>query len=110
MEEENYKILYEKLSIQVGYILIKESEKDKEIERLKKTNEELQEHLSKYTCPARSKKYYENHREEIIEKVKEYNKKKLYDPEKTKEYNKRANEKRKLKKIEEEQKLSIDSK
>ena len=100
--EEDYKTLYEKLSTQVD-ILIKESEKDKEIERLKKTIEELKEHLSKYTAPKRSKKYYETHREEIIEKVKEYNKKKEYDPEKSKEYNKRANEKRKLKKIQEQQ-------
>ena len=48
------------------------------------------------------KKYYENHKEEIIKKVMEYkekNKDKKADPEKIKEYNRRAYLKRKEKNI-----------
>ena len=29
--------------------------------------------LKKYTAPSRNKKFYENHKNEIIQKVKEYN-------------------------------------
>ena len=36
---------------------------------------ELKEHLKKYTAPSRNKKYYENHRDEIIQKSKEYKEK-----------------------------------
>ncbi len=60
-------------------------------------NNELKEKLKKYTAPTRSKKYYENHKEELIKKSKEYHNKK--DPEKIKEYNKKAYEKRKANKI-----------
>ena len=63
---------------------------------------ELKEHLKKYTAPPRNKKYYENHRDEIIQKSKEYKEKtgnkKVVSSEKIKEYNKKAYEKRKLKK------------
>jgi hypothetical protein len=45
---------------------------------------EIQEHLKKYTAPLRSKKYYDNHKEEILLKNKE-----ALTPEKKKEYNKR---------------------
>jgi len=79
----NYKELYEKLIIE---------------------NQQLKEHLKKYTAPKRNKNYYENHKEEIIEKVKEYKEKTGYDkkspPEKIKEYSKRAYEKRKQKLLE----------
>jgi hypothetical protein len=34
--------------------------------------EKLKEHLKKYTAPSRSKTYYENHKEEVIQKVKNY--------------------------------------
>ena len=65
-------------------------------EENKKLRDELiavKEHLKKYTAPARSKTFYENHKEEIIKKNKEYIKKnkenlKKPDPEKIKEYNK----------------------
>ena len=82
MEEEtiNYKELYEKILIEY---------------------DELKKKLKTYTAPKRSKTFYENHKEEIIQKVKEYKEKTGYKsprtPEQTKEYNKRAYEKRKLK-------------
>jgi hypothetical protein len=84
MEEEiiNYKELYEKTLIEL---------------------DELKKKLKTYTAPKRSKTFYENHKEEIIQKVKEYKEKTGYKsprtPEQTKEYNKRAYEKRKLKKL-----------
>ena len=50
-----------------------------EVQLLKKENEdlknkviELEERLKKYTAPARSKTYYENHKEELLEKMKQY--------------------------------------
>jgi len=74
-------------------------------EENKKLQEELiqtKEHLKKYTAPSNMKKYYQNHKEEIIKKVKEYKKnnnyKPIIDPEKRKEYNKIAYQKRKEKK------------
>jgi undecaprenyl pyrophosphate synthase len=65
---------------------------------LKEKINELTQHLKKYTAPQRNKKFYENHKEEIIKKVMEYkekNKDKKQDPEKIKEYNRRAYLKRK---------------
>ena len=53
----NYKELYEKLLIE---------------------NQQLKEHLKKYTVSKRNKNYYENHKEEIIEKVKEYKERTRY--------------------------------
>ena len=44
---------------------------------------ETKEHLKKYTAPSNMKKYYQNHKEEFIKRVKEYKEKK-------KEYNKLA--------------------
>jgi hypothetical protein len=70
---------------------------------LKEKINELTEHLKKYTAPKRNKKFYENHKEEIIKKVMEYkekNKDKKSDPEKIKEYNRRAYLKRKEKNTE----------
>ena len=91
---QDYKILYSNL-------LLKYEELQNEYEL--KINE-LKEHLKKYTAPSRNKKYYENHRDEIIQKSKEYKEKignkKVVLPEKIKEYNKKAYEKRKLKKLE----------
>jgi hypothetical protein len=71
-EHPNYKELYENLLIE---------------------NNELKEHLKKYTAPKRNKEYYHNNKE----KIKEKQSIKKIDPEKIKEYNKRAYEKRKLK-------------
>lgn len=91
---QDYKILYSNL-------LLKYEKLQEEYEL--KINE-LKEHLKKYTAPSRNKKYYENHRDEIIQKSKEYKEKtgnkKVVLPEKIKEYNKKAYEKRKLKKLE----------
>ena len=66
---------------------------------LKKEIDSLNDRLKKYTAPFRSKKYYHQHKDEILEKQKEYNKAymKGLDPEKIKEYNKRAYQKRKQK-------------
>ena len=65
-------------------------------EELQKTKQELietKEHLKKYTAPTRSKTYYENHKEEILERVKKY----PLTKEQIKEKNKKALLKRKLK-------------
>lgn len=64
-------------------------------EIIKKLTDELtetKEHLKKYTAPLRSKTFYENHREEILEKKKDPKAK-----EQRKEINKRAYLKRKEK-------------
>ena len=91
---QDYKILYSNLLLKY--------EKLKEEYELKIN--ELKEHLKKYTAPSRNKKYYENHRDEIIQKSKEYKEKtgnkKVVSSEKIKEYNKKAYEKRKLTKLE----------
>jgi hypothetical protein len=66
-------------------------------EELQKTKDELyttKEHLKKYTSPTRHKTYYENHKEEILEKMK---KKPPTDKEKRKEINQKAYLKRKEK-------------
>jgi hypothetical protein len=57
------------------------------------------EHLKKYTAPSNMKKYYENHKEEIKQKVKEYKENTNYVVPKDviKERNKRAYQKRKEK-------------
>ena len=64
-----------------------------EVQQLKKENEELknkvvelEERLKKYTAPARSKTYYENHKEELLEKMKKYKP----SPEQIKEKNRKA--------------------
>jgi len=64
-------------------------------ETIKKLSDELtetKERLKKYTAPLRSKTFYENHREEILEKKKDPKAK-----ERRKEINKRAYLKRKEK-------------
>jgi len=71
-------------------------------EELQFTKQELQltkEHLKKYTAPSNMKKYYENHKEEIKQKVKEYkiNTNYVVPKEVIKERNKRAYQKRKEK-------------
>jgi len=52
---------------------------------------ELKEHLKKYTAPIRAKKYYQNHKEDMMKKNKEYKKQTNFkvDPEKRKAYNKK---------------------
>lgn len=72
-----------------------------ENEELKLRIQELEERLKKYTAPARSKTYYENHKEELLEKMKKYKQ----TPEQIKERNKKAYLKRKEKMEEEKIKL-----
>ena len=65
-------------------------------EQIKQLTDELndtKEHLKKYTAPSRSKTYYENHKEELLEKMKKY----TPSQEKIKEKNKKAYLKRKEK-------------
>jgi hypothetical protein len=82
-------------------------ELEEELEKIKQENSILKEKLKNYTAPPRSKTYYENHKDEIINKNKEYKKKTNYvyevSPEKKKEYAKTAylNKKEKLQKIKE---------
>ena len=78
-----------------------------EVQLLKKENEELknkvielEERLKKYTAPARSKTFYGNHKEELLEKMKKYKP----TPEQIKEKNRKAYLKRK-EKIEQEKLL-----
>jgi hypothetical protein len=87
--------------------IIKENEILKEkITTLEKELNETKEHLKKYTAPARSKTYYEQNKEKIIEKVKEYNTTYKYKPtpEQKKEWARRAYLKRKEKNQKEKEK------
>jgi hypothetical protein len=74
----------------------KMEELQKENELLKNKIKELEERLKKYTAPARSKTYYENHKEELLEKMK----KNTPCPDKIKEKNRKAYLKRKEKQAE----------
>jgi hypothetical protein len=51
-----------------------------ENEKLKNELLETKEHLKKYTAPSQKKIYYENNKEEIKIKVKEYKEKTNYTP------------------------------
>lgn len=54
-------------------LLLKENQLLREQnEKLVKELEETKEHLKKYTAPSYKKAYYENNKEEIKEKTKEY--------------------------------------
>jgi hypothetical protein len=84
-------------------------DKDEKIKELEEENNKLKEellqtkeHLKKYTAPSRSKRFYENHKEELLNNMKKY----TPTPEKIKETNRKAYLKRKekLKKELEEQK------
>lgn len=84
------------------------------IKKLEEENEALKNKLKSYTAPLRSKIYYENHKEDIKKKVKEYKEKTNYvyevSPEKKKEYARRAylNKKEKLKKEKEENEKNME--
>ena len=83
-----------------------------ENEILKKEISELKLHLKKYTAPSRNKTFYENHKEEIKKKAREYRKRTNYKPpkpttEKRKEYSKRYYQKLKLKKLKLKQNKNI---
>lgn len=64
-----------------------------ENEELKNKVVELEERLKKYTAPSRSKVYYENHKDELLEKMKKYKQ----TPQQIKERNRKAYLKRKEK-------------
>jgi hypothetical protein len=68
---------------------------EEELELLKQELMETKEQLKKYTAPSRSKTYYENHKEDIIQKTIEY--KNSLSSEKKKEYARRAYLKKKEK-------------
>ena len=84
------------------------------IKKLEEENEALKNKLKSYTAPLRSKIYYENHKEDIKKKVKEYKEKTKYvyevSPEKKKEYARRAylNKKEKLKKEKEDNEKNME--
>jgi len=69
------------------------SKLEQQIKQLTDELNETKEHLKKYTAPSRSKTYYENHKEELLEKMKKY----TPSQEKIKERNKKAYLKRKEK-------------
>jgi hypothetical protein len=77
------------------------------IKKLEEEVETLKNKLKSYTAPSRSKTYYEKHKEEIKQKVKDYKEKTNYvyevPPEKKKEYARTAylNKKAKIKKEQE---------
>ena len=62
------------------------SKLEEQIKQLTDELNETKEHLKKYTAPSRSKTYYENHKEELLEKMKKY----TPSQEKIKEKNKKA--------------------
>ena len=71
---------------------------EEENKRLLDELTKIKEHLKKYTAPTRHKKYYETHKDEILEKMKQKPPTQTnYDKEKIKEKNKRAYLKRKEK-------------
>jgi hypothetical protein len=97
-------------------------DKDEIIKKLEEEIIILKEHLKKYTSPLSNKIYYENHKEEHIKKVKEYqlnNREKYINsikeyknktgykptPEQKKEYNRQAYLKRKEKQKNEQNKV-----
>jgi hypothetical protein len=80
-------------------LLIKIKSYEERILYLENELNQTKEHLKKYTAPSNMKKYYENHKEEIKQKVKEYkiNTNYVVPKEVIKERNKRAYQKRKEK-------------
>ena len=78
----------------IGNIKTENEELKNKILILEKENQELREHLKKYTAPSRSKKYYEIHKEELLNKMKEN----PIPSDKKKEYNKNYYLKKKLQK------------
>ena len=79
-------------------LLLRIAELEKQNEQLKNELEETKVHLKKYTAPASSKKYYQKHKEEHKQRVREYQKRTNYkseskhipSTEQRKEYNRRA--------------------
>ena len=65
--------------------IIKIKNLEDENKQLKLELEQLKEHLKKYTSPERNKKFYKEHKEEILQKMKDN----PIPSEKRKEYNKK---------------------
>ena len=97
MNTDYYK-LYENLLLDFNKM---KEEYINKINIIETENKELSNHLKKYTAPDRSKKYYENNKEIINQKNKDYKEKTNYyknlSSDKKKEYSKRAYEKKKTK-------------
>ena len=101
---ENKKKIIENLTINM---FLEEINKkyEESLENNKLLTNELEEtkiKLKKYTAPARNKRYYEAHKEEVKEKVKKRAKKnppKTTDPELRKIHNKKYYEKKKKEKL-----------
>jgi len=75
-------------------LIIKNKSLEEELQKIKEELYNTKEHLKKYTSPSRHKTYYENHKEDILEKMKQ---KTPVDKEKRKEINQKAYLKRKEK-------------
>lgn len=75
--------------------MFKEEEYQKKVQELEDEISILKEKLKSYTAPSRNKKFYENHKEELKQKAKEY--KENISVEKKKEYARRAYLKKKEK-------------
>jgi len=73
-------------------LLTKNKLLEDQIQKLQDELTKTKEHLKKYTAPSRSKTFYENHKEEILEKKKDPKLK-----EQRKDINKRAYQKKKEK-------------
>jgi len=73
-------------------LLTKNKLLEDQIQKLQDELTKTKEHLKKYTAPPRSKTFYENHKEEILEKKKDPKLK-----EQRKDINKRAYQKKKEK-------------
>ena len=58
---------------------------EEENEKLNIELDQIKEHLKKYTAPKRNKKFYNEHKEELLQKMKEH----PISSEKRKEYNKK---------------------
>ena len=74
----------------VDEIITKNKLLEEENKKLQNELIQTKEHLKKYTAPSNMKKYYENHKEEIKQKVKEHKEKTNYvyvpSPEQKKEW------------------------
>lgn len=57
---------------------------EEENQKLKLENQQLKEHLKKYTNPKGSKTYYEKNKEKILEKQRAYKKEKYHNDKKKK--------------------------
>ena len=58
---------------------------EEELQKIKNELNDTKEHLKKYTAPIRNKAYYENHKQELLEKMKSN----PIPTDKRKEYNKK---------------------